>query len=121
MDRHRLSSPQVQLTEALRFDAADVYSVSAYIDYHTADPLVDAVRPLDGILDISCGHQPERHDAVDGMVRSALAEAARTCVEIKFQAPYAIDDNLTHRLISCLLYTSPSPRDQRGSRMPSSA
>ena len=25
------------------------------------------------------------------------------------------------RFISCLLYTSPSPRDQRGSRMPSSA
>ena len=25
------------------------------------------------------------------------------------------------KLISCLLYTSPSPRDQRGSRMPSSA
>ena len=25
------------------------------------------------------------------------------------------------KLIGCLLYTSPSPRDQRGSRMPSSA
>ena len=25
------------------------------------------------------------------------------------------------RMMSCLLYTSPSPRDQRGSRMPSSA
>ena len=25
------------------------------------------------------------------------------------------------RLLICLLYTSPSPRDQRGSRMPSSA
>ena len=25
------------------------------------------------------------------------------------------------RKITCLLYTSPSPRDQRGSRMPSSA
>ena len=25
------------------------------------------------------------------------------------------------RLLPCLLYTSPSPRDQRGSRMPSSA
>ena len=25
------------------------------------------------------------------------------------------------KLINCLLYTSPSPRDQRGSRMPSSA
>ena len=24
-------------------------------------------------------------------------------------------------LVACLLYTSPSPRDQRGSRMPSSA
>ena len=27
----------------------------------------------------------------------------------------------TMRIINCLLYTSPSPRDQRGSRMPSSA
>ena len=26
-----------------------------------------------------------------------------------------------HQTVSCLLYTSPSPRDQRGSRMPSSA
>ena len=26
-----------------------------------------------------------------------------------------------HNLNTCLLYTSPSPRDQRGSRMPSSA
>ena len=31
---------------------------------------------------------------------------------------YAFDDR---RMITCLLYTSPSPRDQRGSRMPSSA
>ena len=34
------------------------------------------------------------------------------------------EDDLTFHLqylISCLLYTSPSPRDQRGSRMPSSA
>ena len=28
---------------------------------------------------------------------------------------------LSASLFSCLLYTSPSPRDQRGSRMPSSA
>ena len=28
---------------------------------------------------------------------------------------------LHHSLLICLLYTSPSPRDQRGSRMPSSA
>jgi len=31
------------------------------------------------------------------------------------------DDTLSNPERSCLLYTSPSPRDQRGSRMPSSA
>ena len=31
------------------------------------------------------------------------------------------DDELDALSVSCLLYTSPSPRDQRGSRMPSSA
>ena len=30
-------------------------------------------------------------------------------------------ENSLRRLRTCLLYTSPSPRDQRGSRMPSSA
>ena len=33
----------------------------------------------------------------------------------------AMKNNLTLQVLSCLLYTSPSPRDQRGSRMPSSA
>ena len=31
------------------------------------------------------------------------------------------ENEVNERRISCLLYTSPSPRDQRGSRMPSSA
>ena len=31
------------------------------------------------------------------------------------------DEAGAERLMACLLYTSPSPRDQRGSRMPSSA
>ena len=30
-------------------------------------------------------------------------------------------DPIADKLLVCLLYTSPSPRDQRGSRMPSSA
>ena len=33
----------------------------------------------------------------------------------------AAKQHLTHSIECCLLYTSPSPRDQRGSRMPSSA
>ena len=36
--------------------------------------------------------------------------------------PYGGLEDINNRLLkSCLLYTSPSPRDQRGSRMPSSA
>ena len=31
------------------------------------------------------------------------------------------ESQMIHELYACLLYTSPSPRDQRGSRMPSSA
>ena len=32
-----------------------------------------------------------------------------------------VNDNNPELIDDCLLYTSPSPRDQRGSRMPSSA
>ena len=32
-----------------------------------------------------------------------------------------IEKNIIKSIKTCLLYTSPSPRDQRGSRMPSSA
>ena len=32
-----------------------------------------------------------------------------------------MQDSLAEMHADCLLYTSPSPRDQRGSRMPSSA
>ena len=34
---------------------------------------------------------------------------------------YEVTDKDDNRISPCLLYTSPSPRDQRGSRMPSSA
>ena len=35
--------------------------------------------------------------------------------------PYDSGEKKSLNVYSCLLYTSPSPRDQRGSRMPSSA
>ena len=34
---------------------------------------------------------------------------------------YKLTDPILNRIRSCLLYTSPSPRDKRQSRMPSSA
>ena len=60
-------------------------------------------------------------NALRRVLMSSLQGAAITSVQI---------DNVLHEFssvagvredVTCLLYTSPSPRDQRGSRMPSSA
>ena len=59
-----------------------------------------------GLLGLSgCGSEIEK-DAAD-TVTDAVSEGAE-----------AVTDAVSE---GCLLYTSPSPRDQRGSRMPSSA
>ena len=39
---------------------------------------------------------------------------------IKFDSPFSYEEKTEH-YVDCLLYTSPSPRDKRQSRMPSSA
>ena len=46
------------------------------------------------------------------------------CLEIEFQLqgiPFECQPHLSLHYKGCLLYTSPSPRDKRQSRMPSSA
>ena len=51
-----------------------------------------------------------------------LASAAcRELVAAGVAAPAATSSRQAAEARNCLLYTSPSPRDQRGSRMPSSA
>ena len=56
------------------------------------------------------------------LVRSAISDF-KPPIEGDELAGLALESEVESRLIvgSCLLYTSPSPRDQRGSRMPSSA
>ena len=44
-----------------------------------------------------------------------------TLVAIVMVLLEVVEVTVGHRVHICLLYTSPSPRDQRGSRMPSSA
>ena len=61
-------------------------------------------------------------ESVDDAERlaDALTEGGMPCAEItlRTEAGLAAIKSLAKR---CLLYTSPSPRDQRGARMPSSA
>ena len=50
-----------------------------------------------------------------GIAGADEVEPAPTCeILVDWEYDWALDDN-------CLLYTSPSPRDKRQSRMPSSA
>ena len=52
--------------------------------------------------------------------RTAQAAAIRDYDIVRIGLPKLRPQSATNKA-SCLLYTSPSPRDQRGSRMPSSA
>ena len=63
----------------------------------------------------------------DGEMQPIINESVRGSYVFLIQSTFAPAENLMELLLmidtvkSCLLYTSPSPRDQRGSRMPSSA
>ena len=52
--------------------------------------------------------------------KSSNVLSSRTAMELRGIPCIDLETTTTKRK-SCLLYTSPSPRDQRGSRMPSSA
>ena len=66
----------------------------------------------------------EEHDIVyreKATGSSAPAKLVEAPKEFDFSNDINPDPVLLFRYSACLLYTSPSPRDQRGSRMPSSA
>ena len=69
----------------------------------------DADRPL--MLKCSCGRD---HTVADHHAEVSADAAAATLRHRSETREFELYSN-------CLLYTSPSPRDQRGSRMPSSA
>ena len=73
------------------------------------------------IPSIALGAEPieiGRNAAVKGTVEVLSQEQEQARLAI-IKEPVFLNDFVTS--IDCLLYTSPSPRDQRGSRMPSSA
>ena len=52
---------------------------------------------------------------------SATSSSSSSTYPLRVKSIDALSSTTTPRKKTCLLYTSPSPRDQRGSRMPSSA
>ena len=63
---------------------------------------------------------PEEDEVVVDM-RSRGESYAAIARELSGRTAAAVTARWKNHLENCLLYTSPSPRDQRGSRMPSSA
>ena len=96
-------------------------------DSYTAFELIEAQlgRPLESMYS-HITSQPVAAASLGQVYKATLAATGET-VAVKVQRPgigdsIAIDMLLLRQLLGvCLLYTSPSPRDQRGSRMPSSA
>ena len=81
-------------------------------------------NPLD-----ASGVHPEAYSVVEAIASKNDREINSIVGDSAFLKSLNADDYVTEQfgvptitdIISCLLYTSPSPRDQRGSRMPSSA
>ena len=76
-----------------------------------------------GILNLY--HSDAQRDAFirrgNAMILNGADAALLSVDEIKQRYPFLNTDDARFPIMGCLLYTSPSPRDQRGSRMPSSA
>ena len=97
--------------------------------------LVEAgVASAEAVEEVKRSGAPEIVDRLlmDGAVEEAqitaviAQNASMEVVDLsEYEIPEAVAAQMTSdtakRFQACLLYTSPSPRDQRGSRMPSSA
>ena len=68
--------------------------------------------------------KPILYSAFSETVKAKLnigRQTSKNITEITSEIMPSLSDMMKGKLWTCLLYTSPSPRDQRGSRMPSSA
>ena len=94
------------------------------IDPQYNDNTIDMYLGTPGLGAIVCVPTPTVDSICDdSAIREVLEELGDVPVLLKCTVPpdmlQTYGSNVTYN--PCLLYTSPSPRDQRGSRMPSSA
>ena len=63
----------------------------------------------------------DKHNKVPGLTVILVGDLAPSQIYVRNKEKSANEVGLKSEVISCLLYTSPSPRDRTRSRMPSSA
>ena len=117
-----------QLIEDYRLVIPDLpgYGASPATDENTIEAAADAVAALLDALRVPQAHLVGHH--FGGLVAYQLAASDPDRVQslVLSSTPFIDQQERLRRRTAapfnaCLLYTSPSPRDQRGSRMPSSA
>ena len=103
-------------------NAVDI-AVGAALAACLAESLMGSLGGSGFLMLQGAGRAPELIEGADSMPAAAHPGGDRNREVWDVALPYG--DGITVRAgpasIACLLYTSPSPRDQRGSRMPSSA
>ena len=84
--------------------------------------VVDATAVIHegNLLDLDVTHKGGSASDI-GLLIQSTDGAQAAYVSPAYRAPYMNADGDMEEWYGCLLYTSPSPRDQRGSGMPSSA
>ena len=94
-----------------------VISLKSLLDFDSAEEMVDSrkVKTFQTLL-----HKPKKSEV--HLHSLTLHYESILLLSGKYSVDFIRDaDHTLHVDKDCLLYTSPSPRDQRGSRMPSSA
>ena len=98
--------------------AAAAQAVETYGTSVSASRLVSGEKPIHGELERKLANWIGVDNSI--LMVGGHATNETTIGHIVGAGDLILHDSLSHNSI-CLLYTSPSPRDQRGSRMPSSA
>ena len=105
----------------IHFVQGDVSNTGAYYGYGTV--------PIGGIIMWSGNEAPYGWTLCDGQNETPdlrgkfiMSSTYSSTLTINGETTnYSLGQTGGKQYVTCLLYTSPSPRDQRGSRMPSSA
>ena len=119
----RLASSDLGFTVGPRLNAAGrLDDMSVGIECLLSDDADQAMKLASQLDELNRA----RREVEQSMQQDALAIVENLSMsEEALPAIYTLHDKSWHQgvvgLVACLLYTSPSPRDQRGSRMPSSA